>query len=336
MPPRAWARPGGPVAALGITLARPHQIDPVGRRVLPFGALSTGSTRARRLELSAAAKVNLTLEVLGRRGDGYHEIRTVMQTVDLADRVVLEDAEELELRTRTPDVPADSTNLAMRAALALRDAARVKHGVRITLDKRIPVAAGLGGGSSDAAAVLLGLNRLWRLRWPLTRLEEIAVTLGMDVPFFLRGGAALGTGRGEHLRPLQTVGLSLVLVSPRIGASTADTYGRVTPAMFTGGERSRAMATALRSGRPAKVAEQLYNGLEAAVGPAARQVVRIKAALLAAGALGAAMSGSGPTVFGVARSWEHARQIRTRLARVSWACWAVRALRGSAVRLRGR
>src|SRR5262245_12855149 len=105
-----------------------------------------------------------------------------MQTVDLADRVVLEDAEELELRTRTPGVPTDGTNLAMRAALALRDAARVEHGATIALDKRIPVAAGLGGGSTDAAAVLLGLNRLWRLRWPLTRLEEIAVTLGMDVP----------------------------------------------------------------------------------------------------------------------------------------------------------
>lgn len=304
--------------------------------MLPFDALSTVSARARRLALSAAAKVNLTLEVLGRRGDGYHEIRTVMQTVDLADRVVLEDSDELELRTRTPGVPTDATNLAMRAALALRDAARVKHGVRIGLDKQIPIAAGLGGGSTDAAAVLLGLNRLWRLRWPLARLEEIAVTLGMDVPFFLRGGAALGTGRGEHLKPLQTMGLSLVLVNPPIAVSTAEAYGRVTPAMFTAGEHSRAVETALRSGRPARVADHLYNGLEEAVGPAARQVVRIKAALLAAGALGAAMSGSGPTVFGVARSWEHARQIRTRLARVSWACWAVRALRGSAVRLRAR
>jgi 4-diphosphocytidyl-2-C-methyl-D-erythritol kinase len=135
---------------------------------------------------------------------------------------------------------------------------------------------------------------------------------------------------------VETVGLSLVLVSPRIGVSTAETYGRVTPAMFTAGEHSRALQAALRSHRPARIADHLYNGLEAAVGPAARQVVRIKAALLAAGALGAAMSGSGPTVFGIARSWEHARQIRTRLARVSWACWAVRALRGSAVRLQAR
>jgi 4-diphosphocytidyl-2-C-methyl-D-erythritol kinase len=224
----------------------------------------------------------------------------------------------------------------MKAAAALRDAAGVKCGVRIALDKRIPVAAGLGGGSTDAAAVLIGLNRLWRLRWPVARLEELAVTLGMDVPFFLRGGAALGTGRGEQLRSLETMGLSVVLVNPGVGVSTAETYGRVTETMWTRGEHTDAALAALRSRRPARIADHLYNALEAAAGPALRNVVKIKAALLAAGALGAAMSGSGPTVFGIARSWEHARQIRARLARVSWSCWAVRALRGPAIRWRMR
>src|SRR5207248_4834030 len=124
------------------------------------------------------------------------ELATVMQTVDLADRLALEDADELALTTSSPHVPADGGNLALRAAAALRDAAKVDRGVRIALDKRIPVAAGLGGGSSDAAAVLLGLNRLWGLRWPAAQLDEVAVELGMDVPFFLRGGAALAAGRG--------------------------------------------------------------------------------------------------------------------------------------------
>lgn len=301
--------------------------------MLGLRALSTGSGKARRLVLSAAAKVNLVLEVLGRRDDGYHEIATVMQAVDLADRVTLEDAERLELRTRATDVPADASNLALRAARVLREAAGVERGVRITLDKRIPVAAGLGGGSTDAAAVLVGLNRLWRLRWPLARLRDVAVTLGMDVPFFLGGGAALGTGRGEHLTPIRGGALALVLVNPRVATSTAATYGRVTPAMYTDGGHARAMAAALGSRRPARVADELYNGLEAAVGDAGGHVVRMKAALLAAGALGAAMSGSGPTVFGVARSFEHARQLRARLARVSWSCWAVRTLGGSAIRL---
>lgn len=283
---------------------------------------------------SAAAKVNLALEVLRRRADGYHELATVLQTVDLSDRLALEDAEEIELRTSSPAVPADTTNLAVKAALALREATGARRGVRITLEKLIPVAAGLGGGSADAAAVLLGLNRLWGLRWPTARLDEVAVTLGMDVPFFLRGGVALATGRGERLTPLAGSGLALVLVNPRIAASTAEVYGRVTPAMYSDGSRTRALVAALRSRRATRIAASLYNGLEVAVGPAYPQVGQMEAALLAAGALGAAMSGSGPTVFGVARSWEHARQIQGRVARGSWECWAVRTLSGPAVRMR--
>jgi 4-diphosphocytidyl-2-C-methyl-D-erythritol kinase len=281
--------------------------------------------------LLAAAKVNLALEVLGKRADGYHEIATVLQTVDLSDRIALEDAPGLELRTSAAGVPSDEGNLALRAAAALRDAAGTAQGARITLDKRIPVAAGLGGGSADAAATLLGLNRLWRLRWSPAKLADLASALGMDVPFFLRGGAALGRGRGEVLEPLRAGGLALVLVNPGFGVSTADVYGRMTPAMLTDGARCRAVVEALRRRNAARLAQSLYNGLEEAAGHPA--IARMKAALLAAGALGAAMSGSGPTVFGVARSWEQARQIRDRVARGSWRCWAVRTLTGSAVRV---
>lgn len=284
--------------------------------------------------LSAAAKVNLALEILRRRADGYHEIVTVMQAVDLSDRVVLEEADILELRASAAGIPTDATNLALRAAEALRVAAGTHRGVRITLDKRIPVAAGLGGGSTDAAAVLLGLNRLWGLRWPGGRLEEVAVGLGMDVPFFLRGGAALATGRGETLEPLARGALALVLVNPGFGVSTAEAYGRIVSGMYSDGSWARAMAQALRSRRAARVAASLYNGLEPAVAALHPEVVRMKAALGAAGALGAVMSGSGPTVIGVARSFEHARQIRARVTRGAWECWAVRALGGPAVRVR--
>src|SRR5439155_234166 len=210
---------------------------------LRFGALSKRSGVARRLVLSASAKINLALEVLGERDDGYHEVATVMQAVDLSDRLVIEDSEILEVRTSAPDVPSDGSNLVARAAHALREAAAVSRGARIRLDKRIPVAAGLGGGSADAAATLVGLSRLWGLRWSVARLDELAA-------------AAHG------------------------------------------------------------------------------QVAQMEAALLAAGALGAAMSGSGLTVFGVARSFDHARQIRARVARRSWRCWAVRAIRGPAIRMR--
>ncbi|HEV8584196.1 MAG TPA: 4-(cytidine 5'-diphospho)-2-C-methyl-D-erythritol kinase, partial [Methylomirabilota bacterium] len=206
-------------------------------------AKSTGRTRG--LVLNAAGKVNLVLEVLGKRDDGYHELVTVMQAVDLSDRLTLEDADGLELRSSAPGVPTDGRNLAMRAATALRDASGVGGGARITLDKRIPVAAGLGGGSTDAAAVLLGLNRLWKLRWPLARLDEVAAGLGMDVPFFLRGGTALATGRGERVEPLRGRSLGLVLVNPRFAVSTAETYARVTPAMYTDGGHAKALAGGL-------------------------------------------------------------------------------------------
>jgi 4-diphosphocytidyl-2-C-methyl-D-erythritol kinase len=302
--------------------------------VLGCDALSRGSERGRRIELSAAAKVNLALEVLGRRADGYHEIASVMQGVELSDRIVLEDVASLELKTMAPGVPTDASNLALRAAVTLREAAGIERGVRITLDKRIPVAAGLGGGSADAAAVLLGLNRLWGLRWPIARLTEVAVRLGMDVPFFLRGGAGFATGRGETLDQMRGMALALVLVNPRYASSTAEAYGRLTPAVYTDGARARAMAAALRTKRVERVAGNLYNALEAAVAPVQPEIGRMKAALLAAGALGALMSGSGPTVFGIARSLDHARQIQRRVSHASWECWAVRTLSGPAVRRR--
>jgi len=276
----------------------------------------------------------LALEVLTQRADGYHELAMVMQAVELSDRIVLEDAEALELRTTASGIPTDASNLALRAALALREAARVERGVRITLDKRIPVAAGLGGGSTDAAAVLLGLNRLWRLRWPIARLADVAVTLGMDVPFFLRGGTAFATGRGEKLDRVPGMALALVLVNPRFASSTAEAYGRMTPGMYSDGARARAVVAAVGSRRAERVGGSLYNGLEAAVAPTHPEIGQMKAALLAAGALGALMSGSGPTVFGVARSLDHARQIRRRVQRGSWECWAVRTLAGPAVRFR--
>jgi 4-diphosphocytidyl-2-C-methyl-D-erythritol kinase len=285
--------------------------------------------------LSAPAKVNLTLEVMGRRADGYHEIATVFQCVDLCDRLTLEDADGVGLDTASPDVPADERNLAVRAARLLREAAHVKRGARVRLDKRIPVAAGLGGGSSDAAAVLLGLNRLWRLRWSQKRLAEIATRLGMDVPFFLGSGRAVGTERGERLERIEGGGgYALVLVNPRFALSTQEVYGRVTSAVYSDGSRVKAMREALRRRNPRQVASSLHNVLETAVEGTYPAIGQMKAALMSAGALGAVMSGSGPTVFGVARSLDHARQIRKRVARADWSCWSVRTLSGPAIRIR--
>jgi 4-diphosphocytidyl-2-C-methyl-D-erythritol kinase len=284
--------------------------------------------------LRASAKVNLALEVLGKRGDGYHEIATVLQAVDLADRLKLETADTLSLHVDDPDLPTDDGNLVMRAARLLQKAAGRETGARIGLTKRIPVAAGLGGGSSDAAATLWGLSRLWKLGWPRGRLQELAVELGMDVPFFLGPGRAIATGRGDRLAVLPGGGgYALVLVNPKVPLSTREVYGRVPAGWHAEPTGTERMVEALRTRNAGAVGAALTNNLERVVEPVMPVIGRMKAALLAAGALGAIMSGSGPTVFGMARSLDHARQIRRRVSRAGWACWAVRTNSGPAIRL---
>lgn len=283
--------------------------------------------------LRTSAKVNLALDVLGKRSDGYHELSTVMQAVDLFDRLTVERAETITLETSDAALPTDDRNLVVRAARLLREASGVQAGARIVLDKRIPVAAGLGGGSSDAAATLWGLNRLWGLRWRRERLMALAVGLGMDVPFFLGPGRAVGTGRGEVLKPVPTLGgYAMVLVNPGVPLSTQEVYGRVPEGWGAKPEGTKRMLEALRTRNAAKVAAALTNHLERWVEPAMPVIGRMKAALLAAGALGAVMSGSGPTVFGVARSLDQARQIQRRVNRAGWSAWAVRTNSGAAIR----
>src|SRR5262245_32142548 len=256
-----------------------------------------------------------------------------MLAVDLHDRLMLEAAPTISFRSDDPDLPTDERNLVVRAAALLRETAKAEVGASMELKKRIPVAAGLGGGSSDAAAALWGRNGLWGRGWSRRRLMELAVRLGMDVPFFLGTGPALATGRGERLEPLGRMGgYALVLVNPRVGLSTREVYERVPVEWrgdMTGTER---VMNALRTRSAERVAAALTNHLERIVEPLLPAVGRIKAALLAAGALGAVMSGSGPTVFGVARSLDHARQIRGRVNRAGWACWAVRTQSGPAIR----
>ena len=277
--------------------------------------------------------MNLALEVLGKRGDGYHEIATVLQAVDLFDRLTMETADILSLHADDPALPTDDGNLVMRAARLLQKTAGIEQGARLRLQKRIPVAAGLGGGSSDAAATLLGLNRLWGLRWPRARLQELAVELGMDVPFFLGTGRAVARGRGERLQALPGGGgYALVLVNPRTPLSTAEVYGRVPAGWHAEPTGTERVIEALRRRNAAALAAALTNNLERVVEPVLPVIGRMKAALLAAGALGAIMSGSGPTVFGLARSLDHARQVRSRVSRAGWACWAVRTNSGPAIR----
>ena len=301
--------------------------------MVAYAALPKRSRGSVEVVLRTSAKVNLALEVLGKRGDGYHEIATVLQAVDLFDRLTVETADTLSLHTDDPELPTDEGNLVMRAARLLQKTAGIDRGARIELQKRIPVAAGLGGGSSDAAATLWGLNRLWGLRWPRARLQALAVELGMDVPFFLGTGRAVARGRGEQLRTLPGAGgYALVLVNPREPLSTKEVYGRVPAGWHAEPTGTERVIEALRRRNVATLAAALTNNLERVVEPVLPVIGRMKAALLAAGALGAIMSGSGPTVFGLARSLDHARQVRSRVSRAGWACWAVRTNSGPAIR----
>jgi 4-diphosphocytidyl-2-C-methyl-D-erythritol kinase len=284
--------------------------------------------------LRTPANVNLALEVLGKRADGYHEISTVLQAVDLFDRLTVEEADTLSLVTNDSDLPTDGTNLIIRAARTLGAVVGVAGGAAVRLEKRIPIAAGLGGGSSDAAATLWALNRLWGLRWARARLAEVAAGIGMDVPFFLGPGRALGTGRGERIQPLPGGGgYALVLVNPNFPLSARDVYDRVPRGWSREPTGTWEVIEALRSRSAARLAAALVNGLEPVLEPDVPAITQMKAALMAAGALGAAMTGSGPTVFGVARSLDHARQIRQRVSRAGWSSWAVRTVSGPAIRI---
>ena len=208
------------------------------------------------LRLIAPAKINWTLEALRIRPDGYHEIRSILQTIALHDSVTLTDADDISLEIEGAPVLAEAppeTNLAYRAAAVMRERMGRRPGVRIRLEKRIPVAAGLGGGSSDAAAVLRGLNELWSARQTESNLAELAGEIGSDPPFFVVGGTAAVSGRGEAVEPLpDALASDIILAIPREhhrGEKTAAMFGALTPASFTEGEASDGVREVVLSGR---------------------------------------------------------------------------------------
>lgn len=270
--------------------------------------------------LAAPSKVNLYLNVLERRPDGYHEIDTVMQTVDLVDTLSFRRRPEggvtLSVSGRTDGVPAGNGNLVLRAAGLLQRHTETEAGAEIRLEKRIPSGAGLGGASSDAAATLVGLARLWGLSATEDELLALAADLGSDVPFFIRGGAARCTGRGEKVRRLRSEGkLHLVLVFSGF-LSTAEIYGLWDRSDLTirrqYGKLPFKVDPTLDLNAVAR--SRLCNSLEGAAFEALPDLRELKQALLDAGALAAGVSGSGSCVFGLADSAEGAGRIAEALA----------------------
>lgn len=252
------------------------------------------------LYVKAPAKINLTLDVLHKRPDNYHEIEMIMTTVDLADRIGLKATESgIYIESADRFVPNDSRNLAYQAAQLLKDTYNIKSGVIISLDKQIPVAAGLAGGSSDAAATLKGLNQLWQLNLSLDELAELGAKIGSDVSFCVYGGTALAKGRGEIIQELPAPpNCWVILAKPTIGVSTAEVYGAFE-ARKAEHPNTQEMIQALSDGNYNAMCANLGNALESVTLNLYPEVAQIKEQMKKFGADAVLMSGSGPTVFGL-------------------------------------
>ncbi len=282
------------------------------------------------LEQISPCKVNLLLNILGRRADGFHELETLMHPVRLFDRLTLEPAgASVSLTCSLPGLPVDATTLVHRAATAFLERARLKEGVRIHLEKNIPLAAGLGGGSGNAATTLLGLNQLFGAPLDRATLTGLAANLGSDVPFFLEQGPALCTGRGENIESLAPFsalqGHAFLLIHPGFGISTAWAYRELVrfPEALQGRPgRARQLAVLLAAGEMARACAELYNSLEA---PAFRKypvLALYQEFLQDQGAEAALMSGSGSTTFALVHSLPAGQQLAEDFKRrFGTACW---------------
>jgi 4-diphosphocytidyl-2-C-methyl-D-erythritol kinase len=281
------------------------------------------------LSLPAFAKINLSLRVVGKREDGFHELCTVFQTVSLADEVHIAEAEELSLTCSDTLIPLDSENIIIKAAHELRRRFDIKSGARIHLVKDIPSPGGLGGGSSNAAVALLGLRRLWRLEIGNDELVSIGKRLGADVPFFFHGGTALGIGRGDIIEPLADIqSLPLLIVTPDVSIPTREAFARVNAPNLTS-ESSKSILKICRLEAESTDFPQttFKNDLESSVFESFPEVRRVKQTLLGLGATNAAMSGSGASVFAVFDK-EETRQaaINALDNEVNWRKFAVAAI----------
>ena len=257
----------------------------------------------------AYAKINIGLDVLRRRADGYHEVKMIMQTVDIYDDLVLEKRKEpgIELRMDNRELPSGGDNLICRAADLLFREKKITGGVNISLTKRIPIAAGMAGGSADAAAALRGLNELFDLGYSLTELQALGVGLGADIPYCLAGGTMLSEGIGEILTPLPAPPAAhLVIAKPDINVSTAFVYGNLHADSLAWHPDIDGMIAALQKGDLDGITGRLGNVLETVTVKAHPVIEQIKELLRKQGAENALMSGSGPTVFGIFKEKETA------------------------------
>ncbi|GAB0232038.1 4-(cytidine 5'-diphospho)-2-C-methyl-D-erythritol kinase [Staphylococcus pseudintermedius] len=260
---------------------------------------------------TAPAKINLTLDTLYKRDDGYHEVEMIMTTIDLSDRLSFEKRNDSRIVLKVDEtfIPSDDCNLAYRAALLMKETYQIKQGVTITLEKNIPVAAGLAGGSSDAAATMRGMNRLFELNRSLDELSELSAAIGSDVPFCVYGTTALCKGRGEILEILpKTPSAWVIVAKPQAGLSTPEIYGGLDLSQPFPVHTEQCLK-AIEENDYDALCKSLSNRLEPVSMQLQPEIAKIKTNMLNNGADGALMSGSGPTVYGFAQRERQARHI---------------------------
>jgi 4-diphosphocytidyl-2-C-methyl-D-erythritol kinase len=273
------------------------------------------------------AKVNLALSVLGRRADGYHDIQTIFQTINISDELEFQDAPQLELHCENLDGVLPENNLVWKAAALFAEMLGQKRGVSITLRKKIPAGAGLGGGSGNAAAALLGLRRFWSLDVPDSSLHSLATRIGSDVPFFLYGGTALGIGRGENISPLPDPPAQyLVVIFPGIHVSTSEAYRSLKLGLTSSTEdhRIQRFCGQVKEGK-IHLAE-IFNDFEASILSAYPPIMEAKSFLKSRGSVATLLSGSGSSVFGFFSNEESAFAAAQEATRATWRVFPAKTL----------
>lgn len=255
------------------------------------------------IKLKSRAKINLSIDVLGKRQDGYHLVEMIMQTIDLYDLIEIneKDNDQITIKSTSDEIPLDCNNLVYKAANLIKQMFNINKGVEIHIKKNIPVAAGMAGGSSNAAAVLVGLNKLWNLDLSNQQLEEIGLKLGADVPFCINGGAVLASGIGEELTPIKglTKDVCILVCKPDLFVSTKEVYECIDSKDIDKRPNNKFLIECLKNEDTRQLAENMFNVLEGVTVDKHPVIQQIKDIMTSNRALGAMMSGSGPTVFGL-------------------------------------
>ena len=269
------------------------------------------------IQIKSRAKINLSIDVLGKREDGYHLVEMIMQTIDLFDKIKIFSLKEdtIIIESNSLDIPLDSTNIVYKAADLIKKQYNIKEGVKIIIEKNIPIAAGMAGGSSNAAAVLVGLNQLWQLKLSENKLKELGLKLGADVPFCIGGQTALAENIGEKLTKID--GLSenifILVCKPELFVSTKEIYEEIDSKIIEKRPNNKLLIQLLKENKIQQIADNMYNVLEEVTRERYPVIEEIEKIMMENDALGSMMSGSGPTVFGLYINREDAENCKNKL-----------------------